>query len=377
MVYNEAKEVSIMLKAYQFRLYPNREQKIYFANCFGSARFIFNQMLADRKEIYETYKNDKELLRSIKPRTYTSFKEEFPFLKEVDNLALANASQNLNNAYKNFFRDKSVGFPKFKSKHKSKASYTTNNQGGNIRIENGKIKLPKIGFVTIKQHRDFDGLIKSCTVSMNKTGNYFISILVEQETPEWLPAEHKIGIDLGLSDFAVTTNDAGESVKHANPKWLHQSEKKIKKAQQALSRKKKGSKNREKARLVLAKKHEKIANQRKHFLHKLSNKITDENQVIVIETLSSCNLMKNHRLAKSIGDVSWFEFGRQLAYKAEWKGRTLIKADRFYPSTQLCSACGHRDGKKAPHIRDWTCPACGTFHDRDINASKNLLALAK
>ena len=276
-----------MLKAYQFRLYPNREQKIYFANCFGAARFIFNQMLADRKEIYETYKNDKELLRSIKPRTYTSFKEEFPFLKEVDNLALANASQNLNKAYKNFFRDKSVGFPKFKSKHKSKASYTTNNQGGNIRIENGKIKLPKIGFVTLKQHRDFDGLIKSCTVSMNKAGNYFISILVEQETPEWLPAEHKIGIDLGLSDFAVTTNDAGESVKHANPKWLHQSEKKIKKAQRALSRKKKGSKNREKARLVLAKKHEKIANQRKHFLHKLSNKRTDENQVIVIETLSS------------------------------------------------------------------------------------------
>ena len=376
-MYNEAKEVGVMLKAYQFRLYPNQEQKIYFANCFGSARFVYNQMLADRKEIYETYKDDKELLRSIKPRTYTSFKEEFPFLKEVDNLALANASQNLNKAYKNFFRDKAVGHPKFKAKHKSKASYTTNNQGGNIRIEDGKIKLPKIGFVSIKQHRNFDGLIKSCTISMNKAGNYFISILVEQETPESHPAEHKIGIHLGISDFAVTTTDAGESVKYANPKCLSRSEQKVKKAQRALSHKQKGSKNREKARLVLARKHEKIANQRKDFLHKLSNKITDENQVIVIETLRSSNMMKNHSLAKAIGDVSWSEFCRQLAYKSEWKGRTLIKADRFYPSTQICSTCGHRDGKKAPQIREWTCPACGATHDRDINASKNLLALAK
>ncbi|CZQ80238.1 transposase probable is891/is1136/is1341 [Trichococcus palustris] len=200
---------------------------------------------------------------------------------------------------------------------------------------------------------------------------------MEQETPEWIPAEHKIGIDLGLSDFAITTNDAGESVKYANPKCLSRSEKKVKKAQRALSRKKKGSKNREKARIALAKKHEKIENQRKDFLHKLSNHITDENQVIVIETLRSSNMMKNHKLAKAIGDVSWSEFCRQLTYKAEWKGRTLIKADRFYPSTQLCSACGHRDGKKAPHIRYWTCTDCGTTHDRDINASKNLLALAE
>jgi putative transposase len=321
----------------------------------------------------EYYKETKQMLHN----TPAQYKEEFPFLKEVDSLALANAQQNLEKAYKNFYRDKSVGYPKFKAKHKSRASYTTNNQGGNIRIEDGKIKLPKIGFITIKQHRDFDELIKSCTISMNKDGNYFISILVEQETPEWIPVEHKIGIDLGISDFAITTNDAGESVKYANPKYLYQSEKKVKKAQRALSRKQKGSKNRGKARLVLAKKHEKIANQRKDFLHKLSNQITDENQVIVIETLRSSNMMKNHKLAKAIGDVSWSEFCRQLAYKAEWKGRTLIKADRFYPSTQLCSACGHRDGKKASHIRDWTCPACGAFHDRDINASKNLLALAK
>ena len=359
-----------MLKAYKFRLYPTEIQKAYFANCFGCVRFVYNRMLNDK---IEHYKETRQMLKN----TPAQYKHEFPFLKDVDSLALANAQQNLEKAYKNFFRDKSVGFPNFKAKHKSKASYTTNNQGGNIRIENGKIKLPKIGFVKIKQHRDFEGLIKSCTLSMNKAGNYFISILVEQEAPQWLPAEHKIGIDLGIADFAITTNDAGESVKYANPKCLYQSEKKGKKAQRALSRKQKGSKNRDKARLVLAKKYEKIANQRKHFLHKLSNKITDENQVIVIETLSSRNLMKNHKLAKAIGDVSWFEFSRQLAYKAEWKGRTLIKADRFYPSSQICSACGHRNGKKSPHIRDWKCPDCGTLHDRDINASMNLLALAK
>ncbi len=359
-----------MLKAYKYRLYPTKQQEEYFTNCFGCARFIYNQMLSDK---IDHYKETKEMLKN----TPAQYKKEFPFLKEVDSLALANAQQNLNKAYKNFFRDKSVGFPKFKSKHKSKASYTTNNQGGNIRIEDGKIKLPKIGFVKLHQHRTFDGDIKSCTISMNKSGKYFISILVEStdELPELV--ERKIGIDLGVSDFAITTNDLGESVKYDNPKHLYKSEMKLKKAQRSLSRKQKGGKNRNKARIRVAKKHEKIANQRKDFLHKLSKKITDENQVIVIETLVSKNLMKNHKLAKSIGDAGWYEFVRQLEYKAKQKGRTIIKADRFYPSSQICSACGHRDGKKPLHIREWNCPNCDKHLDRDINASKNLLALAK
>ena len=359
-----------MLRAYRYRLYPTEQQEEYFVNCFGCTRFIYNQMLSDK---IDHYKETKEMLKN----TPAQYKKEFPFLKEVDSLALANAQQNLNKAYKNFFRDKSVGFPKFKSKHKSKASYTTNNQGGNIRIEDGKIRLPKIGFVKLRQHRTFDGDIKSCTISMNKSGKYFISILVESidETPQ--SVERKIGIDLGISDFAITTNDLGESVKYDNPKHLYKSEKKLKKAQRSLSRKQKGGKNRNKARIQVAKKHEKVANQRKDFLHKLSKKITDENQVIVIETLSSKNLMKNHKLAKSIGDAGWHEFVRQLEYKAKQKGRTIIKADRFYPSSQICSACGHRDGKKPLHIREWNCPNCDKHLDRDINASKNLLALAK
>ena len=359
-----------MLKAYKYRLYPTKQQEEYFTNCFGCARFIYNQMLSDK---IDHYKETKEMLKN----TLAQYKKEFPFLKEVDSLALANAQQNLNKAYKNFFRDKSVGFPKFKSKHKSKASYTTNNQGGNIRIEDGKIKLPKIGFVNLHQHRIFDGDIKSCTISMNKSGKYFISILVESTDEPSQSVERKIGIDLGVSDFAITTNDLGESVKYNNPKYLYKSEKKLKKAQRSLSRKQKGGKNRNKARIQVAKKHEKIANQRKDFLHKLSKKITDENQVIVIETLSSKNLMKNHKLAKSIGDARWYEFVRQLEYKAKQKGRTIIKADKFYPSSQICSACGYRDGKKPLHIREWNCPNCDTHLDRDINASKNLLALAK
>ncbi|WP_459783827.1 RNA-guided endonuclease TnpB family protein, partial [Alkalibacterium sp. s-m-22] len=241
----------------------------------------------------------------------------------------------------------------------------------------GKIKLPKTGFVKLNQHRKFEGVIKSCTISMNKSGKYFVSILVKSEDEAVEITKRKIGIDLGISDFAITTNDLGEIEKHKNPNHLYKAEKQLKKAQRSLSRKQKGGKNRSKARLQIAKKHEKMANQRKDFLHKLTKKITDENQVIVIETLSTQNLMKNHKLAKSIGDAGWHEFVRQLEYKAEQKGRTLIKADRFYPSSQICSACGHRDGKKPLHIREWECLNCGEYLDRDINASKNLLALAK
>lgn len=211
-----------MLKAYKYRLYPTKQQEEYFANCFGCTRFIYNQMLSDK---IDHYKETKEMLKT----TPAQYKKEFPFLKEVDSLALSNAQQNLNKAYKNFFRDKSVGFPKFKSKHKSKASYTTNNQGGNIQIVDEKIKLPKIGFVKFNQHREFEGVIKSCTISKNKSGKYFVSILVKSEDEEIDATKRKIGIDLGISDFAITTNDLGETKKYKNPKHLYKSEKKLKK----------------------------------------------------------------------------------------------------------------------------------------------------
>jgi len=330
-------------------------------------------MLEERIRLYEESKLNPNVKQKLP--TPAKYKSEFPFLKDVDSLSLANAQIDLNKAYANFFRDRSVGFPKFKSKHTDRASYTTNNQNGTIRIEGGKVKFPKIGFVKFKQHCSFEGVIKSATVSMTKTGKFFVSLLVNQDDEQCIPAKNKIGIDLGLEHFAVTTNNEMVSEKIDNPRFLRNSEKKIRKAQRALSSKKLGSKNREKARLILAKKHEKIVNQRKDFLHKLTKRIVDENQVIVVETLKSKNMMKNHKIAKSISDVSWYEFIRQLEYKCKFYGRTLIRADQWYASTQICSSCGTTGPKKTMAVREWTC-TCGARHNRDVNASINLLMLA-
>jgi len=328
-------------------------------------------MLADR---IKSYNENKDLdIKNIKHPTPAQYKKEYEWLKEVDSLALANAQMNLDKAYKNFFRDKSVGFPKFKSKKTNRFSYTTNNQGGNIHIKDNKIKLPKIGYIKIKQHREFAGLIKSCTISKTPTGKYFISILVDAEINQLSKCQNKVGIDVGLKEFAITSDGKF----FGNPKHLRKSEKRLKKLQKDLSRKKKGSKNRNKARLKVAKLHEKIANQRKDFLHKVSTQLINENQVIVIEDLKVSNMMKNHKLAKAISEVSWFEFRRMLEYKANWYGREIIIAPSNYASSQLCSNCGNKSSQtKDLGCRTYICPVCGMVMDRDINASKNLLKLA-
>lgn len=361
-----------MLKAYKYRIYPNKEQRLYLSKTFGCTRFIYNKMLADRIKAYE---ENKDLdIKQIKYPTPAQYKKEFTWLKEIDSLALANAQMNLDKAYKNFFRDKSVGFPKFKSKKTNRFSFTTNNQKGTIYIENNKIKIPKLkSMIKIKQHRQFNGLIKSCTISKTPTGKYFISILVDTENIQLPKTSNKVGVDLGLKEFAITSD--GEFF--SNPKWLRKSEKRLKKLQRDLSRKKKGSNNRRKARLKVARLHEKITNQRKDFLHKTSTQLINENQVVVIEDLKVSNMLKNHRLAKAINEVSWFEFRTMLEYKASWYGRELVIAPSNYASSQLCSNCGNKSSQtKDLSCRTYICPICGLEIDRDINASKNLLKLA-
>ena len=361
-----------MLKAYKYRIYPTKEQEIQLNKTFGCTRFIYNQMLADRIKSYE---ENKDLdIKIIKYSTPAQYKKEYEWLKEVDSLALANAQMNLDKAYKNFFRDKSVGFPKFKSKKDNHKSYTTNNQNGTIYIENNRIKIPKLkSMIKIKQHREFVGLIKSCTISQNPSGKYYISMLVNTENIQLPKLDTKVGIDLGIKEFAITSD--GEMF--SNPKWLKKSEKRLRKLQKDLSRKQKGSNNRRKDRLKVAKLHEKISNQRKDYLHKISHYIISENQVIVIEDLKVSNMIKNHKLAKSIANVSWFEFRRQLTYKSEWYGRELIIAPSNYASSQLCSNCGNKSSQtKDLSCRTYICPICGMEMDRDINASKNLLKLA-
>lgn len=356
-----------MMKAFKYRIYPNQEQREYFAKTFGSTRFIYNRMLNDK---IEHYKLTEQTLKN----TPAQYKVEFPWLKEVDSLALANAQMNLEKAYKNFFRDKSIGFPKFKSKKNNHRSYTTNNQKGTVCIENSYIKLPKLkSAVKIKQHRLFEGLIKSCTISQTPSGKYFVSVLVECEIAQLPRLETKVGIDVGLKTFATMSN----GVVIENPKHLRKSEKRLAKLQKDLSRKQKGSRNRAKVRIKVATLHEKIANQRLDFLHKASFETIRDNQAIVLEDLKVKNMVQNHKLAKAISEVSWGMFRTMIEYKAEWHGREVIIAPSNYASSQLCSSCGNQSNQtKDLSCRTYICPICGLEIDRDCNASLNLLKLA-
>ncbi|RBR35223.1 IS200/IS605 family element RNA-guided endonuclease TnpB [Enterococcus cecorum] len=367
------------LKAYKFRIYPTEEQEIFFAKTFGCVRKVYNLMLNDRKKAYEEVKNDPS--KKMTFPTPAKYKKEFPFLKEVDSLALANAQLHLDKAYKNFFRDKSVGFPRFKSKKNPVQSYTTNNQNGTIALIDSKfIKVPKLkSLVRIKLHRQPKGMIKSATISRHSSGKYYISLLCKEEISELPKTNSAIGIDLGITDFAILSD--GQKID--NNKFTSKMEKKLKREQRKLSRrallaKKKGiplseAKNYQKQKRKVARLHEKVMNQRTDFLNKLSTEIIKNHDIICIEDLNVKGMLRNHKLARSISDVSWSSFVAKLQYKADWYGREIIKVDTWFPSSQICSECGHKDGKKPLDIREWTCPICYTHHDRDINASINIL----
>lgn len=359
-----------MFKAYKYRLYPNKQQIKQIQKTFGCCRFVYNQTLAYRKEMYET---KKESMNKTSCNNYVNqvLKKEYEWLKEVDKFALTNAIYNMDSAYQKFFKEH-TGYPKFKSKRDNKKSYSTNFTNNNIEVsfENNRIKLPKLKWIKAKIHREFDGQIKSATISQVPSGKYFVSVLVETEH---IPTESTgcmIGIDLGIKDLLITSD--GE--KFDNIRTAKKYENKLAKEQRKLSHKVKGSKDWNKQRIKVARIHEKIYNTRIDNLHKISHKLVSENQVIVSENLAVSNMVKNHNLAKVISDCGWYELTRQISYKSDWNNRKYIKIGRFTKSSQSCNVCGYINVRtKDLSIRKWTCPQCGTVHDRDINASINIL----
>ena len=350
-------------KAYKYRIYPNASQKEYFARVFGCVRFFYNKSLSDMNELYKS----KGIYKNITPASY---KKEFEFLKEVDSLALCNAQLSRNSAFKAFFK-KQNAFPKYKSK-KNDQSYTTNNQGSVKFSTNDRyISIPKCSRIRIKKHRDFYGEIKSITVSKTTDEKYYISLLVEEETESINLMDNAIGLDLGIKDLIVDSNGN----KYKNHKYLTKSQTKLAREQRKLSHMVKGSNNRNKQRIKVARIHRHINNQRNDYLHKLSKKIIDENQIICIEDLKVKNMEQNHKLARSISDASWSRFVSMLIYKANWYGNVIVKVPSNYPSSQLCSCCHYKNPKtKDLKVRKWTCPECGSVHDRDCNAAKNILS---
>ena len=354
--------------AYKYRIYPNKEQKVFFAKCFGCVRFFYNKSMSDMNDIYKTTSKFKNI-------TPASYKDDYPFLKEVDSLALSNAQLNRNIAFKDFMKQRyknNKDKPNFKSKRNDQ-SYTTNMVNGNIKISNNNryISIPKCQRIRIKMHRLFEGSIKSITVSRTTDNKYYVSLLVETEIEQLEPSKKMIGLDLGIKDLIVDSNGK----KYKNHKYLTKSLEKLAREQRKLSKMVKGSNNRNKQRIKIARLHKKIQNQRNDYLHKLSKSIIDENQVIALETLKVVDMEQNNKLARNISDASWSRFVTLLTYKANWYGRKVIKVPNNYPSSQLCSICSYQNSiTKSLNIRKWTCPECGSVHDRDTNAAKNILS---
>jgi putative transposase len=359
----------IIRKAFKYRVYPNAQQEKGLAIQFGHARYVYNHFLAVRQDHYKAHKDDegkKGLTYAETNKLLTALKhtQECAWLQEADSQALQESLRNLDKAYQAFFAKRSR-YPKFKKKsHDQSVHYPQR-----FWVADRKVYAPKVGEIKAVIHRPLEGTPKNLTISKTRTGKYFASIQCEIEIPDPAPKNGEVGIDLGLTHFATLTTK--EQIDH--PRHLKKSEKKLQRLQRQLSHKVKGSKGREKARIQLSRQHEKVANQRRDFLHKTSRKLVDAYGFIAIEDLNVRGMVKNHHLAKHIADAGWGEFGRMLTYKGGWYGSWVEKNDRFAASSKECHVCGFKNKTLQLSDREWDCPQCGTHHDRDDNASINIL----
>jgi putative transposase len=357
-----------MLKAYKFRLYPTKKQTEHFAKHIGSCRFVYNWALDQKIKTYQ--QTEKSISQFELNKQIKVLKNDFPWLKEVNSQSLQGMTKNLETAFTKFFREK-TGFPNFKSRKNPIQSFPIP-QHYMVDFEKGSVKLPKIGEVKAILHKSFEGTLRTATVSKTPTGKYYISILVEdgKELPvkQEFSKSTTVGIDVGIKDFAILSN--GEKVE--NPKHLKNSLKRLKCLQKRVSKKVKGSNNRNKAKKHLSKIHETISNQRTNFQHQLSFRLISENQAIALETLNVKGMAKNHCLAQSISDAGWSPFVDKLTYKAEWFGKTVLRIGRFEPSSKICNVCGYHNSNMTLDVRVWECPYCKTKHDRDVNSAINI-----
>ena len=354
-----------MLKSYKYKIIPNEDQKVLLNKHFGSIRFIYNYFLNERKQEYETNKQTINYYDNAKSLTELKKQEEYSWLNEINSQSLQTSLKGLDDAYNGFFK-KRTKFPRFKSKH-TKNSFKVPQF---VKIENNKLRIPKFkNPIDIILHRTFSGIIKQCTISKTPTNEYFVSILVETTHTATPKTGKSIGIDLGLKDFVITS----DGYKYKNNRYTKTYQTALKKAQQHLSRKKKGSNRYQNQKLKVAKLYKKITNSRLDNLHKVSTELIKKYDFIFLEDLNIKGMMKNHKLAKHISDVSWSKFIILLTYKAEWNDKQIVKIDRFFPSSKTCNCCGYINQNLKLDMREWMCPSCNTKLDRDLNASKNIL----